>query len=111
MNGIIEVDNSIKIGESFAKIFGLDDPVIEINITPNRGDCLSVEGISRDLAAAGAGKLKKIKKIVHKGTFESPIKWIRDFNKEDQNLCPAVAGIYFKNVKNGSSPEWLKKAS
>jgi len=43
--GIIEVDSSLKIGEHFSKLFKLDDPVIEVNITPNRPDCLSVRGI------------------------------------------------------------------
>ena len=107
-DGIIEVDNSHKIGEPFSKIYSLDDPIFEIAITPNRGDCLSVRGISRDLAAAGIGKLKNIKKYFHNGKFESPIKWKRDFNKKNSFLCPAVAGVYFKDIKNGPSPDWLK---
>ena len=53
MKLIIELSNVHKIGDPVAKIFGFDDPVIEINITPNRSDCLSVRGIARDLAAAG----------------------------------------------------------
>ena len=110
--GIIEVDISYKVGESFSKIFGLDDPIIEIGITPNRSDCLSVRGIARDLAATGFGKLRDLE-VVYKGgkvqdNFESPIKWKIDLNKF-KLYCPAVAGIYFKNVKNQSSPDWLKK--
>tara|TARA_Y100000590_G_scaffold22603_1_gene26052 strand:+ start:1459 stop:3861 length:2403 start_codon:yes stop_codon:yes gene_type:complete len=107
--GIIEVENSYKIGESFSEIYGFDDPVIEIGITPNRGDCLSVRGISRDLAAAGAGKLKNLKTSVYKGSFNSPIKWKILLDKKNEKLCPAVAGIYFKNVKNRTSPKWLQK--
>jgi len=106
---IIEVDDSHEIGESSARIFGLDDPVIEIGITPNRGDCLSVRGIARDLVAAGAGKLKSIKIPSNPGTFKSPIMWKRSFTKNAEKLCPSVAGRYFKNVKNYNSPEWLKK--
>ena len=107
--GIIEIDQKYKVGDSFSAIYGLDDPIIEINVTPNRPDCLSVRGIARDLAAAGIGNLKKleIKKI--KGIFHSPIKWQRKFKKDEEKLCPGVSGRLFKNVKNVESPDWLKK--
>ena len=95
---IIEIDGSNKIGEPFSKIFGLDDPIIEIGITPNRGDCLSVRGIARDLAAAGAGKLKKLEYYSHKGIFKSPIQWKRSLGKNNDKLCSAVSGRYFKNI-------------
>ena len=58
-DGIIELDDDLAIGEPFAKVLGLDDPVIDIAITPNRQDCLGVHGIARDLAAGGLGTLKK----------------------------------------------------
>ena len=106
--GIIEVDASRNIGENFSQLFHLDDPVIEVNITPNRPDCLSVRGIARDLAAAGLGKLKQlnIKKI--SGSYKSPKQWKKDFNKKDLHICPGVTGRYFKNVKNSESPPWLQ---
>ena len=59
-DGIIEIKDNYKIGDLFSKIFAIDEPVIEINLTPNRSDCLSVRGIARDLAAAGIGKLKDL---------------------------------------------------
>ena len=58
--GIIEINKKYKVGDSFSTIYELDDPIIEINITPNRPDCLSVRGIARDLVAAGIGNLKKL---------------------------------------------------
>ena len=108
-DGIIEVNEDYQIGETAASIYGFDDAVIEINLTPNRPDCLSVRGIARDLAAAGLGTLKEldIKKI--KGNFVSDIKWIRKLKKEDEYLCPGVSGRLFKNIKNTESPNWLKK--
>ena len=109
-DGIIEVDAKYKLGEKFIEVFNLDDPVIEINITPNRGDCLSIRGIARDLAAAGLGTLKenaRIKSIP--GTFESPIKWEKEFSGDEEYLCPGVAGRYFKNVTNKESPLWLQQ--
>jgi len=106
---IIEVDKKHNIGEKFLTIFNLDDPVIEINITPNRSDCLSVRGIARDLAAAGIGKLKKFEFKKIQGTFKSPLQWKKNFNKDHEHICPGVAGRFFKNVENGSSPQWLQQ--
>ena len=106
--GIIELDSSIKIGEHFSKLFNLSDPVIEVNITPNRPDCLSVRGIARDLAAAGLGKLKQLKVTKIPGDYKSSKQWKKDFHKNDLHICPGVAGRYFKNVKNCESPSWLQ---
>jgi len=109
-DGIIEVESKHSLGEKFIEVFNLDDPVIEINITPNRGDCLSIRGIARDLSAAGLGKLKDntlIKNI--EGTFDSPVKWEKDFNGDMEYICPGVAGRYFKNVTNKESPAWLQQ--
>ena len=108
-DGIIELKGGHKVGDLASTLYGFDDPLIEINLTPNRSDCLSVRGIARDLAAAGLGTLKKIKIDKVKGDFISHIKWLRKFNKEDEHLCPGVSGRLFKNVKNLESPEWLKK--
>ena len=55
-DGIIDLPDDAPVGESYAKWAGLDDPVIEINLTPNRPDCTGVHGIARDLAAADMGK-------------------------------------------------------
>ena len=108
-DGIIELKKDYKIGDLASVIYGFDDPIIEINLTPNRSDCLSVRGIARDLAAAGIGKLKKLKLKKLKGNFISEIKWLRKFDKKDEYLCSGVSGRLFKNVKNVESPDWLKK--
>lgn len=104
-DGIIELPEDAPVGSSFAAYRKLDDPVIEIKLTPDRADCLGVRGIARDLEAAGIGKLKPlaVKKI--DGSFDSKIKWrIAD----DGNYCPKVTGRLFRNVKNGPSPKWLQ---
>ena len=107
--GIIKIEQHHNIGDSFSLIYALDDPVVEINITPNRPDCLSVRGIARDLAAAGLGKLKNVSSAKISGSFESPIKWKRQFNEKENHVCPGVSGRYFANVNNCESPDWLKK--
>ena len=108
-DGIIELKGKYKIGDLASALFGFNDPIIEINLTPNRSDCLSVRGIARDLAAAGLGDLKELKINKVKGNFVSKIKWLRKFDKEEDYLCPGVSGRLFKNVKNVESPDWLKR--
>jgi len=83
--------------------------VIEIKVTPNRGDCLGVHGIARDLAAAGLGTLKPIKAELIKGTYASPIKWTHGYEAQPDSPCPIVVGRHFRGVKNGPSPDWLQR--
>jgi phenylalanyl-tRNA synthetase beta chain len=106
--GIIDLPEDTPLGAAFAEVAGLNDPVIEIAITPNRGDCLGVRGVARDLAAVGLGSLKPLDTSAVPGSFESPIKWRRDLPADCQAACPYVAGRYFRGVKNGPSPKWLQ---
>jgi phenylalanyl-tRNA synthetase beta chain len=106
--GIIELPDDAPVGVPYAKYAGLDDPMIEINLTPNRGDATGVHGIARDLAAAGIGKLKDgpIKSV--KGQFPCPVKVTLDF-VATPSLCPAFALRLVRAVKNGPSPDWLQR--
>lgn len=107
-DGIIDLPADAPVGQAFAAFMGLDDPVIEIGLTPDRGDCAGIRGIARDLAAAGVGTLKPAARMGPvAGTFDSPIAWRRDLG-DDGDACPYVAGRYFRNVKNGPSPQWLQ---
>lgn len=103
-SGIIEIDEKWPIGTKITEVFGLNDAVIEINVTPNRGDCLGVYGIARDLAASGIGELKNFDVTKISGTFSLPI----EVKNESHETCPIAAFRYFKNVKNCESPKWLK---
>ncbi|NKB18985.1 MAG: phenylalanine--tRNA ligase subunit beta [Alphaproteobacteria bacterium] len=106
--GIIELPEDAPIGEGWAKWAGMDDAIIDIALTPNRGDCASVRGIARDLAAAGLGTLKPLDDTKVAGGFESNIKWQRDFSSDAGDACPMVVGRTFRNVTNGESPQWLQ---
>lgn len=107
--GIIDLPLDTPLGAPMAQVFGLDDPVIEIKLTPNRGDCLGVRGIARDLAAAGLGTLKPYVVPSVKGSFRSPIGVSLDFPAGAENACPIFAGRYIRGVKNGPSPAWLQQ--
>lgn len=105
-SGIIEMSpENDNIAKPYAEISGLNDPMIEIAITPNRGDCLGVYGIARDLAAAGLGTLKPlaIEEIAANGS--SPIQ----VEIKEKEACPLFIGRYFKGVKNSPSPKWLQQ--
>ncbi|MDA1090265.1 MAG: phenylalanine--tRNA ligase subunit beta [Proteobacteria bacterium] len=107
-DGIIELPDDAKPGSPAADAMGLADPVIEIEITPNRGDCLGVRGVARDLAAAGVGALKPLNCAPVPGVIESPIKVNLDFKVGAENACPYFVGRFVRGVKNGESPKWLK---
>ena len=107
-DGIIELAADAPVGESFAKYAGYNDPVIEINLTPNRPDCAGIYGIARDLAAAGVGKLKPLDIKTIKGTEPSRIKVKLDFPVGDKS-CPLFVGRLIRNIKNKQSPEWLRQ--
>lgn len=106
--GIIELPEDAPLGANYADWAGLNDPLFEIKLTPNRPDCTSVRGIARDLAAAGMGTLKPQKIDAIKGAFNSPIAVQLNLPPEAANACPYFIGRYFKGVKNGPSPKWLQ---
>ncbi len=107
--GIIELDPDAPVGTPFADLMGLDDPVIDIAITPNRQDCLGVRGVARDLAAAGVGTLRPFQAPTVTGVFDSPIQWWRDLPDGQEGACPMVVGRTFRNVSNGPSPDWVQR--
>ncbi len=106
-DGIIELPTDAPIGAPVTQVLALD-PVIEINLTPNRVDALGVRGIARDLAAAGLGKLKPMKDSAVPGKFESPRKVKMRLEGGDAKLCPQFVGRTIRAVKNPESPKWLK---
>ena len=107
-DGIIELPADAPVGKSYADYAGTAEPVIEINLTPNRSDCTGVNGIARDLGAANIGAFKDRTVKPVKGTFPCPVKVTLDFGKTPP-LCPAFGLRLVKGVKNGPSPEWLQK--
>ncbi len=104
-DGIAELPGEAKPGTPYAAHAHLDDPIIEIAVTPNRGDALAVRGIARDLAAAGLGTLRPWTASATHATFPSPIRW----QIEDDEACPWVLGRAIRHVRNGPSPAWLQQ--
>jgi phenylalanyl-tRNA synthetase beta chain len=103
-SGIIELAADAPVGTSYAALLGLDDPVIDLKVTPNRADCLGVRGIARDLAASGIGQLKPLDTTPVEGRFRSPIA----VHVEDRTACPLFLGRHIRGLHNGPSPRWLR---
>ena len=108
-DGIIELPADAPVGQSAAAVLGVNDPVIDISITPNRGDCLGVHGVARDLAAAGYGTLKPIHAEAVHGGFASPVSVELRLPGDEASACPFFVSRVIRNVKNGPSPDWLQK--
>lgn len=106
--GIIDVAADVPLGTPFAELYGLNDPVIEIGLTPNRADCAGVRGIARDLAAAGLGTLKPLDETPVKGNGKSPVDVTLAFDDDKKDACPLFMGRYIRGVKNGPSPRWMQ---
>jgi len=105
--GIVELPQTAPVGTSYAEWAGLDDPVIDVAVTPNRPDCLGVRGIARDLAAAGLGTLKPdgVERIA--GSYDCPVPIALAFFR-DPSPCPVFAGRTIRGLRNGPSPAWMQ---
>ncbi len=103
--GIMELPLDAAIGTSIVDVLGLNDPVIDVAITANRGDCMSIYGIARDLAAKGIGTLKSAGKpnLSFKGASATSVRI------DVPALCPVFIGRTIKGVRNPASPEWLQQ--
>ncbi|MBV9526979.1 phenylalanine--tRNA ligase subunit beta [Sphingomonas sp.] len=104
-SGIIELPEEAPVGTAYAAYAGLDDPVFDVAITPNRQDCMGVRGIARDLAAAGVGTLKPLAVPQVEGSFPCAV----PVRIEDPDGCPAFYGRTVRGLSNGVSPDWMQQ--
>lgn len=102
--GIIEVAQDVPVGCSFAAHLGLTDPILDIEITPNRGDAFGVRGLARDLAAAGQGVLKEA---------PQPFSLMGESQAPSGALPPGGTLLFatcaIHGVRNGPSPVWVQQ--
>ena len=109
-DGIIDLPADAPVGASYAAWAGLDDPVIEVAVTPNRQDCMGVRGIARDLAAKGLGRLKSLPEAYRVKSFDVPRAGPGpDVRTDDPVGCPAFFACSVSGVANGAAHEWLRR--
>ncbi len=109
-DGIIELAGDAPVGQVYADWAGLDDPVLDVSVTPNRQDCMGVRGIARDLAAAGLGSLKPLAEV-YRTTELAPVAGsdpAPDVATFDPEGCPAFYAQAVSGVTNGASPDWMQ---
>jgi phenylalanyl-tRNA synthetase beta chain len=108
-DGIIELPEDAPVGTAFADYARLDDPVIDVSITPNRQDCMGVRGIARDLAAKSLGTLKPLA-AVYRMTSLDPVAGndpAPNVRTDDTSGCPAFYAQSVSGVTNAAAPEWM----
>ena len=104
-SGIIELPADAPVGTAYTQYAGLDDPMFDVNVTPNRQDAMGVRGIARDLAAAGMGTLKPLAVPQFEGSFPCPV----PVRIDDPEGCPAFFGRAIKGLTNGALPDWMQR--
>jgi phenylalanyl-tRNA synthetase beta chain len=110
-DGIVELPEDAPVGTSYAEWAGLDDPLFDVAITPNRQDCMGVRGIARDLAAFGLGTLKPLHQVYRMESLD-PIPGdgpAPDVRTDDAAGCPAFFAQAVTGVANGASPDWMQR--
>ncbi len=104
-DGIIALPADAPVGAAYAAYAGLDDPVIDVAVTPNRPDAMGVRGLARALAARGLGTRKPRDGPHIAGDFPCPV----HVRIDDEQGCPAFYGRVVRGVRNGPSPDWLQR--
>ncbi|MBS5136105.1 MAG: phenylalanine--tRNA ligase subunit beta [Oscillospiraceae bacterium] len=107
-DGIFILREKCKPGDDIKGIIGLDDSVVEFEITPNRPDCLSVIGLAREVAATYGAPLRLHTPVV-KGGGPGNLIELLDVETPDPDLCPRYTARMVRNVKIGPSPKWMRE--
>lgn len=105
-DGIMELDASAKIGESLVKHLELSDTVIEVDLTPNRGDCLGMRGIARDVGVLNAVDVEEVACTAVKPSIDDTF----EITLEAPEACPRYVGRVIRNINlNAKTPNWMKQ--
>ena len=105
--GLMELSTDIPVGTSLSTALGLDDVVFELEITPNRPDCLSLIGVAREIRAETGNALKL--PVIDLKERETDIEELTSVTIDAPDLCPRYAARVIRGVKVGQSPAWLQQ--
>ena len=105
--GIYIFPEDARVGESAVKALGLDDVVVEYEVTSNRVDCFSVVGIAREAAATFDKKF--VPPVVTETGNDEDVNDYVKVSVENTDLCPRYCARVVKNIKIGPSPKWMQR--
>lgn len=106
-SGLMELSADLPVGTPLATALGLDDAVLELEITPNRPDCLSVIGVAREIGAETDNPIKLPSINVREGTAD--VRELTSVAIDAPELCPRYAARVIRGVRIAPSPKWLKR--
>lgn len=106
-SGLMELPDETQIGAPIVETLGLDDVVLELEITPNRPDCLSMIGVAREISVVTENSLRLPNVNVQQGLTD--INNLTSVTIEAPDLCPRYAARVIRGVKIASSPTWLQR--
>ncbi len=99
---------NVEVGQDIREAVGLDDHVVEFEITPNRPDCLSIIGLAREAAATFNAELRLHEPVV-KGGAEGCLIDLLDVETPADDLVPRYTARMVRNVKIAPSPKWMRE--
>ncbi len=105
--GIYILSEDTAIGIDIREALGMDDVVLEFELTANRADCFSVLGLAREIAVLTGGTLKKPMIHLHETAEEKAVNLVK-VTIEEPSLCSRFAARVLQDIKIGPSPKWLK---
>lgn len=106
-NGLYIMKDDAVVGESAVSYLGLDDTVVEYEVTSNRVDCFSMLGVARE--AAATFDMKFVPPVVTKTGNQEDVNDYIKVTVKDQDLCSRYTARVVKNIKFAPSPEWMQK--
>jgi phenylalanyl-tRNA synthetase beta chain len=108
-DGILELPDDAPVGRPAAEAIRVEGPVLDVNVTPNRGDCFGVLGLARELAASGLGQLRSRNFTSLPGQFRTDLKVRFELPEGEAHACPLFVARAFRGLRNGPSPAWLRE--
>jgi phenylalanyl-tRNA synthetase beta chain len=110
-NGIVELPSDAPVGKDLREYLALDDVVLELNVTPNRGDAMSVIGVAREVAALSGGKLKGPATLAEQTAHPRlPLHDSLEVHLDAPSGCPKFVGRIVRGVNNNAAtPVWMRE--
>ena len=105
-DGIVELDNSLSIGQSLTDALDLDDAILDIDLTPNRSDCLSIEGVAREVSALNSIAMN----VIEIPKAQQDVDEQLTIAVESEHDCPRYCGRVMRDVNTQArTPVWMQE--